>query len=837
MSSFYTHVAYRNNKILIRGYDGEKRFQEKRSFKPWLFLPSKKKTDYTDIHGNYVERMEFSSGSEMRGFMNQYKDIDGFKFYGLDKPAYLYVYQKYLNCDFDTNKLKINHIDIEVSMEGGYPNLETADKEVTAITMEYPNQNRTFVLGCYDFKNDDPNTIYIKCKDEEDLLRKFLVIWSSDKFSPDIVTGWNIKLFDIPYLVRRIARILGDFEMKKMSPWGIVDQTQVMWHGKKNDAFIPLGIEILDYYDLYIKFVAVTKPLENYKLDTVAQEELGERKLDYSEYGNLQALYENDFQKFMEYNIRDTNLIVRLDKKLKLIDLVCFIAYGSGVNYSDALGTVKSWDVAIHNYLLDRNIVVDQSKYKDSGRQPQGAFVKPPIAGMHDWVMSFDLTSLYPHIIMGWNIGPDTFVGMMQNDYSPEQIISGEFDKYKDFLRENDFAVAGNMAQFKRAEESFLSTLMRDLFNKRKEYKNKKLELEAEKAKSSDPKSFDDQIQYYDTIQNALKIRLNSAYGALANSHYRYYDVVLAEAITRSGQLVIKWAAHHLNEYMNNILKTDDVDYVITVDTDSVYLNLGDFVKKTGLEDKKKIEEFLDRFGNEKVQPFLNKIFKKLADTMNCREQAMHMKREGISDRGVFIAKKRYMLNVLNNEGVHYKEPKLKIMGIESVRSSTPSICRTKLEEAFKIILQEDEETLQQFINDFKKEYHKASFDEIAFNSSTKGLSKYSDSKTIYGLSTPIYYRGALLYNHHRKVNGLENECEEIYEGDKVKYVYLKLPNPIQENVIASPTSKIPPGFGLEEYIDYETQFNKSYLEPLKRILDVIDWSDEKKTTLGGFWE
>ena len=837
---FYTNVMKRKNRILLRGYEDGKRFSSQIKYKPWIFLPAKNDSDtkYRTIDGQKVDKKIFDSPNEMTQFIQKYEDIDGFDYYGLEYPQYTYLYEHYRNCEFDTKLLKINIIDIEVDTEDGFPDLETASNKITAITMQYPNQDITFALGYGDFTPEDDKVKYIKCKDEEDLLTKFITIWSSETFGPDVVSGWNIEFFDIPYIVGRVNRILGEEDAKKLSPWGILENKTVKSFGRMQKVYFPAGIAVLDYMALYKKFVAPFEPQESYRLDHIAFVELEQRKLDYSEYGSLHELYKNDHQMFMTYNVLDCELIKRINDKRKLFELVFFIAYGAGVNYADALGTVRSWDVAIHNYLLDRKFVVSKFRYNE-GRHPAGGFVKFPQTGMHEWVVSFDLTSLYPHLIMGYNIGPDTLRGKLKQNFTSEELMTGAAKPFHDYLDENNLCLAANSCLFDRSNISFLSALMKEMFNQRTEYKKIMLELKKEKETSKKSVELENKISHYDTLQHSLKIRLNSAYGALASPYFRWYQIDLAEAITLSGQLTIKYAEKKFNEHLNKIFKTEDHDYIITVDTDSVYVKMN-VIAETLVKQGKSKEEILniiDIFCEKNIQPYLDKIFEDLAIEMRSKEQAMYMKREGISDRGVFIAKKRYILNVLNNEGIQYKKPKLKIMGLESVRSSTPSCCRKSIEEAVRIILQEDEVTLQKYIAAFREKHRSLPFSEIGLNSSVNELNNYHRSDTIYGPKCPIYVRGALLYNNFRKQKKLTKKIEEIFEGSKVKYAYLKMPNPIRENVIAAPSGILPKEFGLEEYIDYDTLFEKSFLNPITKILDLISWSDTEKIDLEGFWE
>ena len=827
--NFYTNVAQHRNKILVCGYENGRRYKEAIHYKPCLFVHSKNESKYRAIDGTVVDKIQFESISKAREFYTKYEDLDGFKIYGLNQYAYTYIHDTYPNIKYDTNLIKTCVLDIEVSTDEKFPDMQEADCQITAITLLY--DNIIFALGYGDFTTKDNKVKYIRCKNEHDLLHKFIRIWSSDLYGPDVVTGWNVELFDIPYCVNRISRVLGPEFASKLSPWGILDQRTVVSHGKEQVAFTPVGVNVLDYFQLYKKFTYTQQ--ESYKLDNISFVELGEKKLDYSEYESLAGLYRNDHQKFMEYNIRDCLLVKKLDDKMKLLDLVYTFAYDSGINFTDALTTVRTWDVIIHNYLLDRKIVVPQKKDNKADRIPVGGYVKDPQTGMHDWIVSFDLTSLYPHLIMGYNISPDTYRGKLNRVYSTEDLLNGVPDDIRNYCFGKNVSFTANSCFYTKEFQGFLPALMEDLFNKRKQYKDKMLDLKKEHEKTKKPE-LKNEIAKYENLQMAAKIKLNSAYGALANTYFRWFDFNYAESITMSGQLTIRWAEKHLNAYLNKLLNTDNIDYCIASDTDSVYLNFGPIVSKIGTTDKMEIIKTIDSLCEKKIQPFLDKIYSDLAEQMCAYKQAMFMKREGISDRGIFIAKKRYITNLWNNEGIQYDKPKLKMMGIEAVRSSTPSSCREAIKNAIQVILNGTEDDAIRFINDFRDSFRTLPFEDVAFPRGVNGMNVYRDSSSVYKKGTPIHVRGSLVFNDLLKKYNIKN-IQPIQDGDKIKFCYLNMPNPIHENVIAV-SEYLPNEFNLNKYIDRDMQFNKSFIEPLKSITDVINWNLEEKSTLEDFF-
>lgn len=352
-------------------------------------------------------------------------------------------------------------------------------------------------------------------------------------------------------------------------------------------------------------------------------------------------------------------------------------------------------------------------------------------------------------------------------------------------------------------------------------------------------------ISKYNNLQLAKKVQLNSAYGALGNQYFRFFDVRIAESITLSGKLSIRWIEARMNEYLNKLLKTKDEDYVVASDTDSLYIVFDKLVDKVFAERKfvseseykETVVQFLDNAARDKIEPFIDKSYQDLADLMNAYAQKMFMKREAIADKGIWTAKKRYALNVYDNEGVRYTEPKLKVMGMEIVKSSTPQSCRDALKTAVKLIMSSDEATVQKFIQDFREEFKTMPFEEVAFPRGVTDLTKYQSGGDALEIAkgTPIHVRGSLLFNHLLKEHKLQKRYEKIKDGEKIKFCYLKVPNPVRQNVL-SVLSSLPKEFRLEDYIDYNTQFDKAFLEPISAITSVIGWQAEKKATLEAFF-
>jgi len=825
--AFYTSVFQRGDKIYMRGFDKGLRISDIDYYKPYMFIP-KQGGKYKTLDGREVGRLDFDSIGDAKDFVEKYKDVSNMEIFGINTFAYLYIFDKFKgDIDYDPQLVRIGTLDIECAADEGFPDIQKADKPITAITVRFNKRN--YVFGCGKFKTDDENTHYMECKDEHELIQKFLSCWQA--LDLDVITGWNIEFFDIPYLVNRIILLFNEKEAKRLSPWKILDEKTVEFRGKHNQSYNPFGLAVLDYYQLYRKFTFGNQ--ESYKLDFIAQMELGEKKIDYSEYGNLLALYKNNYQKFIEYNIHDCVLVDRLDDKLKFLEQVMALAYDAKVNYNDTMTTVRSWDIIIHNYLLEQNIVVPQFKKQSDFDALVGGFVKEVKTGLSKWVVSFDLNSLYPHLIMQYNISPETFVDRSDSFPSIDDIIKHPEIKYIKSAPDgkSTCAIAANGCYYRKDKQGFFPALMEKMYNDRVVFKKKMLEAKQryEKSKSKEDEKL---IARYHNMQMAKKIQLNSAYGALGNQYFRWFNFNHAEAITTSGQLSIRWIEKKMNQYMNKICKTTNVDYVIAADTDSIYVTFEKLIPDGS--DELEAVDLIDKFCETKIQHYINSCYDELAGMMNAYQQKMQMKRETIANKGIWKAKKMYILNAWNVEGVQYDKPKLKIQGIEAVRSSTPYACRENIKTALSIIMNEDEAALHRFIQEFRKEFMELPFEDVAFPRGVKGLSKYRDASAIYKSATPIQVKGSLIFNHMLVKHGIKS-IPPIMDGDKIKFAYLKTPNIIGETVIAT-ADYIPAEFNLDKYIDRDMQFDKAFLEPLKAITEVIGWQVEQKATLEEFF-
>ena len=844
---FYTNVQCFGNSILYRGVMDGKRVKQRIDYSPSLYIRSKT-GQYKTLDGKTLERKRFDDISGAREYIKGFKDVSGApKIYGNNRYEYAFIGEQHKDMvDWDQDKIVIGVVDIEVGSENGFPDPYLANEPITAICLKYIN-GLTVVFGCGDYVVQG-NEVYIKCKDEWTLCKRFLKQWTNN--CPDVLTGWNTKFFDIPYLINRFRKIVGEEETKLLSPWKYITERKTIINGRPMTAYDIVGVASLDYIELYRWYAPNGKSQESYRLDAIATAEVGETKLSYDEYDNLHELYRLNYQKFIEYNIKDVELIIKLEEKLKLLELGLTLAYDTKCNYEDIFAQTRMWDALTYNRLMQDKIVVPPKETQEKDGMFAGAYVKDPQVGLHEWLASFDLNSLYPHLMMQYNISPETLIE--PEDYTQEMrdvISSGVsvdklLTKSVNLSNLSGVTITPNGQFFRTDIQGFLPKMMDEMYQDRKKFKkmmlNAKQDYENEKDDSK-KYEIEKRIARLNNLQLAKKVSLNSAYGALGSQYFRFYDLRMALGVTTDGQLSIKWIENKINGYMNKLLSSEEKDYVIASDTDSIYLKLGPLVNKVyGVDGvvsmpKTKVIDFMDKVCKDKIEPYINESYNELAEYVHAYAQKMQMKREALADKGIWTAKKRYIMNVYDNEGVRYNEPDLKVMGLEMIKSSTPAAVRSKMKESIQIMIGGTEMDMHRFIADFRTYFIGLPPEDISFPRGINGLSKYSDSNSLYKSGTPIHVKGAILYNHYLKEMKLTKKYPLIQEGEKIKFSYLIMPNPFKDTVISYPT-RLPKEFDISKYIDYNTQFEKTFLEPIKVILDCMGWSTEKQTTLDDFF-
>jgi DNA polymerase elongation subunit (family B) len=824
---------------------------EKLRYRPTVYVDSSDSTsEYHTLYGDPVDRIDLDSITTARNYAKQYSGSN-VNIYEHDIGwQYQHIVRTYPGVvDYDSKSISVFYIDIETEVDVGFPHPNLAEQRINVITIY---DSLTKMTHCWSLNTIDQTEvrrrilsdggvklsqeslkIYDTFEDDEyDMLSSFLGFWRANY--PDVITGWNIESFDIPYIVNRVSMLFGESTVKGMSPFNKLRTKTISIFGKDEEIFLFEGISTLDYLPLYKKIV--NKNHESFKLDFIAEYYLGRGKLEYD--GSFKEFYTKEYDKFVAYNIVDVHLVFELDGVLSLFDTTFGVSYLAKTNFEDIFSPVKIWDIMIYDY-MSANKIVPPNKKHNTGENFEGAFVREPRLGFLKWLLSFDVNSMYPHIIIGWNMSPER----IQDESLPvtvDSILNKSFDF--DSIPEN-MALTANGALFDNREIGILPKLTKVLYDGRSNDKN-----EASKAKK-DAKILKDrweeltksEIEEYNRLislstrknveQNAKKVLLNSLFGASGNEHFRYFDIRIAEGITMTGQMIIRWAGNELDTYFKKLTGSDVVVYQ---DTDSIYITLEKFVEKlVSNKTDEQIVDFLDKVAKTKIEPFLAEVFTMISKAMGCAENHIHMKREAIAYAGAWTAKKRYMLSLADMEGYRYKTPELKMTGMDAIKSSTPAIARKHIAETFRLIMTGDQDKVEEYIDFVRTEFEKSNMKELAFPRGVNNLEKYEDSSTIYSRdgAVPIHVRATLLYNFYlKKYNVDPNRYPQVTSGSKIKYCYLKTPNPIRENVIAF-ESDLPEEFGLRKYVNIEVQYEKSYMSSIESILDAIGWGHLLETT------
>jgi DNA polymerase elongation subunit (family B) len=829
---FYTHVSTYGSKILYRGYKSGHPVLMRDEFKPTLYVTSKKKSDWKSLYGAELSPVVQDSIKEAKDFVKRYDGVEGFEIHGMTDFQYQYISQNFQgDIEYDVDLMRISFLDIEVISDDGFPDIQSASSPIVLIAMNDKTTNRTVVFGLKSFnKTPDDKFEYRVFRDEVTMLKEFILYWQQN--CPDIVSGWNTDQFDFPYLINRIVRILDEDHAKRLSPFGMIRERMVEIRGKEVQTYDIVGVNQIDYLDAYKKFGTYSAK-ESYALNYILQIELGKEKLELPG-DSFNDSYENYFDTFVRYNAWDAESVHALDDKMKLIDLIVSVSYLVKCNFRDVFGPVKTWDVFIYNHLDKKKVAVPPRSKKLAGAF-EGAWVKDVEPGMYGWTMSFDFASLYPSIIRQWNLSPETLVTNETANLSVNALVN-PIDKnmqWFDHAKENDYTVAANGSMYRRDKKGILPELMEFLMVGRKIAKKEMIALQKEYESTKNPLLVP-KISALDNRQMALKILANAGYGAITNAGFRYFDLRIGEAITLTGQASDRHVEKKINEYMNKMFKTD-TDYVTYGDTDSLYVNMDAIVKKVCKDpsDIEKVCKTLDLIGSEIQKNVIQKSIDEVYELCNCYEKIMDMKREAIASKALWTAKKRYAMMVHDSEGVIYKPYKMKIMGMDIVKSSTPQTVRKELKNSLPIIFEQGELALRKYVAEVKERFMQLPIEDIAFPRSASDIDKWFEKDT-YKSGTPIHVRGAIMYNKFTKDL---DKYDKIRNGDKIKFVYLKVPNPIRENIISFPSSgTLPSELKLDKYIDRELQFEKTFLSPLEGITTAIKWDLVERTTLEGFF-
>lgn len=874
----YANIFYDTKKsnIHLWEYDSNGIRQEQVTpFEPYCYRLNPRGSFSHVTSGDKYSKVTFKKYKEQQDFVKYQGPVNVCE--GDIQPQVRFLVDNYHKQDLLSNlpQLHIHYIDIEVKSAKGFPQAENETDEILLITV-YSNKTKKYhIFGQYDYTPESDNVIYELAKDEKELLKKYIK-WYCENY-PDIITGWYSRSFDIPYIIDRLTfskmefdkneikeykkNLSGDyFERKrardqintKLSPVNYVNPTYF------DDTYDIGGVTQLDYIEMYKDYSMNDR--ESYKLNFIASLELGIGKVEFE--GSLMELWKTDWKKYCRYNIRDVDLIVKLDDKLSFIELIQMQAYFCRVALEKVASPIRKFDSYLLSLLKDTNKILPTAEHHDKDTLP-GGFVAEPRKGYYRYICSFDFTALYPHIMFALNLSPETYVAtvldeignhyisiditkidleehykLVNKDECIDKIIGGA--KLKKFIKDNNLIMSPNGLLFK-PKEGFIPKLVHDVFNKRKEAKKIMLDYKKRLSKllkkqkiqnlsdnklDREIKECEDIIKKYDLRQNGLKIFANSVFGVFAQNTFRFYSIEFASAITLTGQKLINYVSDEDNNLFKKLFGEDIIATVYN-DTDSSYLDYTPFVEKNNITDDKLVEK-INEFNEEHINPFHEKILKEFSSTMlNNPTNWFDLKRESIALGGIFIKKKKYAINVLDEEGNTYSEPQLKVKGMEIVRSSTPSFCRDKIKEIVKLMLDTMErKKVVDNIRVIQKEFKKEEIPNISFPRGINNLKKYADFKwPKVGKQCPIQVRAANNYNYLIKKLGLEMKYGLIHEGEKAKYIHIYNDNPIifDQNVIGF-KEVLPEEFGIDEYIDIKKQFEKSFMSPIQTLSETVGW-------------
>lgn len=812
--------------------------------------------------------------------------------HGQTQYEYQFINKFYPNpIDFDISKFNIANVDIENVFQTNGINVDTADAPIIAITIKlFSEKNKFVTLGLTKYVDRTDNVLYVECKDEKELLTKFIKVFNA--LDIDILTGFHINGYDIPYLVNRINNVLGENEANKLSPLSKYSKRCIAPCKTDigNNTYSIAGITIYDYLDLFKKF-AETK-LSSYSLNSVANHVLGELKTDYSEMNNLMDLYygnvsqkfikaepkETDSEivklarvidklkdnlekqdelsntlkqmcldKFYSYNIVDVELVEKLDNKQQLMLLAITLAYLTKSKHEDVFSPVRVWEAVLYNELSTQNIAIPPKQNHVVERVFEGAYVKEPIPGFYRWVLTMDYTSLYPMIMWQYNISPETQLTSATGNHV-DDLVNMNFNTK--FLKGNNSTILANGATFSREQQGVIPKLVTDFFSKRKFHKGNQLKIESEieelKKQGKDYSALKAKSLVEFVTQMGFKILLNALYGSTGNIHFRYFSLDIAEGITLTGQSLIKYIEKQINLYLNETINdtNNTIDYVKLVDTDSNGIDVSiiadkNFPNNTYISTE--VVDFLDNWAKTELEPFVAKKLQEYADYTNAYVNKMNMKREKICPAFLIRKKKNYIVLVSDNEGVRYTTPKFAATGIEIKRTSTPDFVKPILEQCYFVMLKHDkynpkesELELQKIISDFKKVYMNSSIYDIAFPRGVSDIDKWEGKKSFSWITgTPIHVKASIVYNKALYETGLYKKYAYIKNGDKMKFVYLTTPNPYNNNAIGF-VEELHSEFNIEKFVDKETQWQKSFLDPVKSLAELLNWDVESKNRLLG---
>lgn len=811
----YALTYYWKNYIYEIGVDNGEKFIEKSHFYPVIYVTSVLQNSMKDLYGNSVRPIPVSS---VRKYVNEHEQ----EFYAGDVSENLqYIRERYPNDITDIPEIPTACIDIEIETNSGKPDVELTENKVIAISIYESNTDKKTVLG-YESLKQEHDFDYIKCKSEYELLSSF---WRYILTNTIILTGWNINRFDIPYLIRRSEKLHVD--LKTLLPLAKYEEKYITERGQIKPVLtykIP-GYAIYDYYDLFKKYNFDSQ--HSFKLNDIARKYLGKNKVEYTtSYKNLDLLYRDNFDLFLDYNMKDSTLVWELEKKFGYIKIALTVSYMCKINIDEVMGTIKSWDAMLYNKFMDIGIVPPRQK-KEDGKKYEGAYVKTPIAGKHKWIITEDIASLYPNILISMRVTPYSIL-KDKIDTSVASLLKHGSDL--DFLTKNNLCLSACGNLFKRQDDPICNEVEK-IYNARVEFKN----LASSEKDPIKKKKYKEFVQSY-------KILINAFYGAMGNQYFRYYNRDVARSISITGQYIIRQIGNDIDKKINTLLKTDKKEYVIYSDTDSVFVSLDDFITK--YENTKRKLSYQDKINlclkieKDIVKPSIDKSINLIAKNLNAYKNNLSMKFEKLADKVIMVMKKNYIMRVVYNDGELYEKPELVYKGVKLIKSTTPVVIQNDVDDIVnKLFNIDNENEFKDIMNEFKDKYKNVPIEELSIYTSLNDINKYKpkikENNVIWEKSTPIHVRAAWVYNLFILKSALTHKYELLKDCNKVRYFFLKMPNVFQSNVIGLPEGQIVPSeLNIESIIDYSTQLQKIFINNFDSITKHFNWDITQRSVV-----
>jgi DNA polymerase elongation subunit (family B) len=829
------------NKIThIYALNGKKQ-REVVEFQPILGYKVNEESDWKDIYGNNLKTIRFQNIAEAKDWIKENKNM--FDIYGDINPHLAFITEHYKGeIPPQREVMNIYNFDIEcVSSSGGFPKPENDGDFISAITFQNMNTNQYFIFGLKPYNNTVSNTEYILCSSEENLLEQIIDFFNRQDI--DVLSGWNISGFDIPYLVKRINKILGEDAANRLSPDKRLFHGHATINKRQTEVYRIQGISTLDYLVLYQKFTYDNK--DSYSLDNISSLELSNQKLEYkTEYESLNQLYEQNHQLYIEYNQKDVELVYLLDQKLKFIDIAINYAYMMKCDLESIFGTVTPWDANLYNVLYHKNILCPPKKVQRA-EDYEGGYVLDPVRGLHRWVTVYDIVSSYPNQLISSNMGPETIVPEWYiNKHDDLKAIRKSFfgveacldidrlEKIKPILEKHNLSYTCNGQFFYKDKQSFIASVVSEVFQKRVEIK-KQIKLTKNKQEK----------ELLESKSQITKIAINSCYGFLGCNFSRYYDTRIAEAITLQGQL----CARGVNTYLE---KQNPMISWVYQDTDSGFFNLEKVVNKkynNNVPYSQTVVDFILKYQKKVLEPCVDEYVQRLGSAINVNKMTIEIEHECIADKSIFVEKKLYLMRQVYKEGVNLVDkPKFKIKGLAVIKTAAyPAFVREAMKKIIEVMVDtEDNKRCMEMIQEFKKIFYKCSFAQISKPTSINLIGNRTQPDgsviqiplTLKTSGLPLQARAALIYNQALVEHKLHNKYQPIASGSKMRYIYIKQPNIFGSKVFGCP-EKVPKEFEGKFEIDYDEQWKVLFMKPMTIVMDSIGFNFEKKIDMNSFFD